>query len=127
MRHLFRLLTAAAAALAAAGPALADGEVNVYSHRHYDTDQALYDRFGELTGITVNVLQGSADELIGRLSREGAASPADVLMTVDAGRLVRAQAMGLLQPAGSDLLRANVPEHLRDPGGHWFGLTRPGW
>ena len=109
MRHLFRLLTAAAAALAAAGPALADGEVNVYSHRHYDTDQALYDRFRELTGITVNVLQGSADELIGRLSREGAASPADVLMTVDAGRLVRAQAMGLLQPADSDLLRANVP------------------
>lgn len=124
MRHLFRLLTAAAAALAAAGPALADGEVNVYSHRHYDTDQALYDRFRELTGITVNVLQGSADELIGRLSREGAASPADVLMTVDAGRLVRAQAMGLLQPADSDLLRANVPEHLRDPDGHWFGLTR---
>ncbi len=124
MRHLSFRLGVAACALAAAGPALADGEVNVYSHRHYDTDQALYERFTELTGIAVNVLQGSADELIGRLSREGAASPADVLMTVDAGRLVRAQAMGLLQPADSALLRANVPAHLRDPAGHWFGLTR---
>ena len=124
MRRMFLCLTVIAAALAAAGPALADGEVNVYSHRHYDTDQELYDRFRELTGITVNVLQGSADELIERLSREGAASPADVLMTVDAGRLVRAQAMGLLQPASSALLDANVPAHLRDPDGHWFGLTR---
>lgn len=124
MRRMFLFLTVIAAALAAAGSALADGEVNIYSHRHYDTDQALYDRFAELTGITVNVLQGSADELIERLSREGAASPADVLMTVDAGRLVRAQAMGLLQPASSALLDANVPAHLRDPDGHWFGLTR---
>lgn len=124
MRHLTYRITVAAAVLAAAGPALADGQVNVYSHRHYDTDQMLYERFTELTGIAVNVLQGSADELIGRLSREGAASPADVLMTVDAGRLVRAQGMGLLQPADSALLRANVPAHLRDPGGHWFGLTR---
>lgn len=124
MRHLSFRLGVAACALAAAGPALADGQVNVYSHRHYDTDQALYERFTELTGIAVNVLQGRADELIARLSREGAASPADVLMTVDAGRLVRAQAMGLLQPADSAVLRANVPAHLRDPGGHWFGLTR---
>ena len=124
MRSTFRSLVPLALALAFAGTALAGGEVNLYSHRHYDTDQTLYDRFEKQTGIEVNVIQGKADELIARLSREGAASPADILMTVDAGRLVRAQSMGLLSPAASALLRANVPAHLRDPGGHWFGLTQ---
>ncbi len=124
MRRTFLLLVSLAFVLAAGGTALADGEVNVYSHRHYDTDQALYDRFEEQTGIEVNVIQGKADELIERLSREGSASRADILMTVDAGRLVRAQSMGLLQPVTSALLDANVPPHLRDPEGHWFGLTQ---
>ena len=124
MRRTFLLLVSLAFVLAAGGTALADGEVNVYSHRHYDTDQALYDRFEEQTGIEVNVIQGKADELIERLSREGSASPADILMTVDAGRLVRAQSMGLLQPVTSALLEANVPAHLRDPEGSWFGLTQ---
>ena len=110
--------------LAAAGAALAGGEVNLYSHRHYDTDQVLYGRFEKQTGIEVNVIQGKADELIARLAREGAASPADILMTVDAGRLVRARSMGLLKPATSALLQANVPAHLRDPAGHWVALTQ---
>ena len=123
MRHTVLSLALLAFTLTA-GSALADGEVNIYSHRHYDTDQALYDRFEERTGIKVNVIQGKADELIERLSREGSASPADILMTVDAGRLVRAQSMDLLQPATSALLQANVPDHLRDPEGHWFGLTQ---
>ncbi len=124
MRRTFPLPVSLAFILAAGGAALADGEVNVYSHRHYDTDQALYDRFEEQTGIEVNVIQGKADELIERLSREGTASPADILMTVDAGRLVRAQSMGLLKPVTSAVLQANVPAHLRDPEGHWFGLTQ---
>ena len=124
MRRTFHPLLSLALILAFAAAALADGEVNLYSHRHYDTDQTLYDRFEKQTGIKVNVIQGKADELIARLSREGAASPADILMTVDAGRLVRAQSMGLLKPATSALLQANVPAHLRDPGGHWFGLTQ---
>ena len=124
MRRTFFALTMLAFVVAAAGTALADGEVNVYSHRHYDTDQTLYDRFAAQTGIEVNVIQGRADELIERLSREGAESPADILMTVDAGRLVRALSIGLLQPATSDLLQANVPAHLRDPEGHWYGLTQ---
>ena len=124
MRRTFLLLVSLAFVLTTAGTAFADGEVNVYSHRHYDTDQELYDRFEEQTGIEVNVIQGKADELIARLSREGAASPADILMTVDAGRLVRAQSMGLLQPVTSALLEANVPAHLRDPEGNWFGLTQ---
>jgi iron(III) transport system substrate-binding protein len=100
------------------------GEVNVYSHRHYDTDQQLFDRFTELTGITVNVVTASADELITRLENEGEASPADMLITVDAGRLHRAVERGLLQSIRSERLEANVPEHLRDRDGQWWGLTQ---
>lgn len=113
-----------AAAGGDAGADAAAGVVNVYSHRHYEADQELFRRFTERTGIRVNVVTASADELITRLEAEGAASPADVLITVDAGRLHRAKERGLLQPIDSEVLRANVPEHLRDPDGYWFGLTR---
>ena len=98
--------------------------VNVYSHRHYDTDQALFDRFAETTGIRVRVVSASADELIARLEREGDASPADVLITVDAGRLHRAKERGLLRPVESRILSNSIPPHLRDPDGYWFGLTQ---
>lgn len=98
--------------------------VNVYSHRHYEADQQLFDRFTEETGIDVNVVTASADELITRLELEGADSPADVLITVDAGRLHRAKERELLQPVESSVLQANVPEHLRDRDGQWWGLTR---
>jgi iron(III) transport system substrate-binding protein len=98
--------------------------VNVYTHRHYDTDQALFDRFTERTGIEVRVVTASADELITRLEREGDASPADVLITVDAGRLHRAKELGLLQPVTSTILESEIPAHLRDPEGYWFGLTQ---
>ncbi|MFW6206034.1 MAG: Fe(3+) ABC transporter substrate-binding protein [Gemmatimonadota bacterium] len=100
------------------------GEVNVYSHRHYEADRELFRRFTESTGIEVNVVTASADELITRLENEGASSPADVLITVDAGRLHRARERGLLQPVSSEVLDANVPEHLRDRDGEWYGLTR---
>ncbi len=99
-------------------------DVNVYSHRHYETDQKLFEKFTERTGIEVNVVKASADELIKRLEIEGENSPADVLITVDAGRLHRAKSKGLLQPVQSEMLSENVPAHLRDPEGHWFGLTR---
>src|SRR5690606_6472885 len=99
------------------------GVVNVYSHRHYETDQELFRRFTESTGIQVNVITASADELITRLENEGASSPADVLITVDAGRLHRAKERGLLQPVQSEVLDANVPAHLRDRDGYWYGLT----
>jgi len=97
--------------------------VNVYSHRHYDTDYALFDRFTEETGIRVRLVSASADELISRLEREGAASPADLLITVDAGRLHRAVERGLLQPIHSEVLEDVVPAHFRDPDGYWYGLT----
>ncbi len=100
------------------------GVVNVYSHRHYDTDQELFRRFTELTGIRVNVQTASADELITRLETEGASTRADLLITVDAGRLQRAKQRNLLRSASSDVLQSNVPAHLRDPEGYWYGLTQ---
>lgn len=100
------------------------GEVNVYSSRHYDSDDTLYQRFTEETGIEVNVIEGEADELIERIKNEGANSPADVLMTVDAGRLWRAEEEGLFQPANSEGLNQAIPANLRHPEGLWFGLTQ---
>lgn len=100
------------------------GVVNVYSHRHYDTDQELFRRFTEQTGIQVNVVTAGADELIARLESEGSSTQADMLITVDAGRLHRAKDRGLLQPITSETLEQNVPSHLRDPDNTWFGLTR---
>jgi iron(III) transport system substrate-binding protein len=100
------------------------GVVNVYTHRHYDTDKKLFKNFTDQTGIAVNVVQAGADELIKRLETEGENSPADVLITVDAGRLVRAKQKGLLQAAESATLNAQVPEGLRDPEGEWFALTQ---
>ncbi|MEM8570054.1 MAG: Fe(3+) ABC transporter substrate-binding protein [Pseudomonadota bacterium] len=98
-------------------------EVNIYSSRHYDSDFELYETFTEATGITVNRLEGEADELNARLQAEGAQSPADILLTVDAGRIWRADELGLLQSVESDVLNARIPEHLRDPEGRWYGLS----
>lgn len=98
--------------------------VNVYSARHYDTDEALYQRFTEATGIAVNVVEGKDDELIERLKSEGENSPADLFITVDAGRLWRAEAEDLFQPIDSAILQERVPENLRHPDGDWFGLTK---
>ena len=100
------------------------GVVNVYSHRHYDTDQELFRRFTEVTGIRVNVQTASADELITRLETEGASTRADLLITVDAGRLQRAKDRNLLRSASSEVLQSNVPAHLRDPEGYWYGITQ---
>lgn len=102
----------------------ADGIVNVYSARHYDIDDALYERFTEQTGIQVNLVEGKSDELIERINNEGANSPADVFITVDAGRLWRAEEADVWQPVSSEVLEAAVPENLRHPDGLWFGLTK---
>lgn len=97
--------------------------VNVYSHRHYDTDKELFAAFTKETGIAVNVVQAGDDELLARLEQEGANSPCDILITADAGRLGLAKSRGLLQPASSESLHTSIPAHLHDPDGHWFGLT----
>lgn len=104
--------------------ALADGELNLYSSRHYDTDERLYADFEEATGITINRIEAGADELIERMASEGANSPADILMTVDAGRLYRADQLGLFQPYVSDELEQRVPSYLRHPEGHWYGFSQ---
>jgi len=99
------------------------GEVNLYTNRHYDTDEALYDTFEEETGIQVNVVKGDSDELIERLDREGEDTQADLLITADAGRLYRAKDRGLLQSIESDELFENIPENLRDTDNEWTALT----
>jgi len=99
-------------------------EVNLYSSRHYDTDVALYERFTEATGIEVNLIEGNEDELIERIKAEDRNSPADVLITVDAGRLWRADQAGILQPVSSAVLEERVPANLRHPEGKWFGLSQ---
>lgn len=116
-------------ALALAGLALAwsaaaqEQVVNVYSSRHYQTDEALYAGFTKATGIKVNRIEAGEDALIERIRNEGARSPADVLITVDAGRLWRAEQLGLFQPVKSATLEARIPENLREPGGQWFGFS----
>ncbi len=99
-------------------------EVNVYSHRHYDTDKQLFKMFEEKTGIKVNVVNAKASALIKRLESEGAKSPADVLITVDAGRLFQAKEKDLLQAISSNYLNENIPEKLRDKDNKWFALTK---
>src|SRR5687767_14470688 len=99
-------------------------ELNLYSSRHYDTDERLNSDFTAQTGIRINRLDGPEDQLIERIISEGANSPADVLLTVDAGRLWRADQAKLFQPIRSEVLESRVPAHLRDPEGHWFGLSK---
>lgn len=98
-------------------------EINIYSSRHYDTDEALYATFTEKTGIKVNRIEGKADALIQRIVSEGSASPADILITVDAGRLWRAEEAGILDAVDSALLTERIPESLRHPDGRWFGFS----
>src|SRR5258706_15114134 len=94
-----------ACALVASASALAEDQVlNLYSSRHYQTDEALYTNFTKLTGIKINRIEGGEDPLIERIRNEGARSPADVLITVDAGRLWRAEQVGLFQPVKSATL-----------------------
>ena len=107
----------------AAAPAVAQ-EVNVYSSRHYDSDQALYDEFTEQTGIEVNRIEGNADEMIARIEAEGANSPADVFLAVDVGRMARAEEAGILAPFDSELIEERIPETLRHPEDLWFGVSR---
>ena len=100
------------------------GEVNLYSSRHYNTDTELYNGFTEATGIKVNLVEGSADELIERIKSEGDNTQADVLMTVDVARLWRAEEAGIFAPTTSAILEEKIPESLRNPDGLWFGFTQ---
>ncbi len=98
--------------------------LNLYSARHYNTDEALYGNFADLTGIKVNRIDAEPDPLIERLKAEGDKSPCDVFLSVDAGRIERARQMGLFQAVSSPVLTKAVPAYLRDPEGLWFGFSK---
>jgi iron(III) transport system substrate-binding protein len=121
--RMIALLASVAAFAAFAAPAQADDVVNIYSSRHYDTDERLYSDFTEATGIEINLIEGKEDELIERMKAEGANSPADVFITADAGRLWRADEAGLFQAVESEVLNERIPDSLRHPDGHWFGIS----
>jgi iron(III) transport system substrate-binding protein len=109
--------------VALAAPANA-AEVNVYSGRHYDSDREVYKLFTAETGIDVNIIEGKEDALMERIKAEGDASPADLLITVDAGRLWRAENDELFQSIQSETLNTNIPSAIRHPEGLWFGLSK---
>lgn len=123
-----RLIALALAALLATPPvaslAAAEGKeqvLNLYTARHYQTDERLYADFERQTGIKVVRLEGKDDELVERLRQEGPRSPADILITVDVTRLARASELGLFQPVTSKTLDARIPKHMR--GTDWYALS----
>ncbi len=124
-----RLLAALAVAGAVhAAPAFAaDPVLNLYSARHYQTDEALYSEFTKQTGIRINRIEAGDEALLERLRSEGRNSPADVLLLVDAARLWRAQIDGMLQPVRSKVLESRIPAHLRGKddgnGSEWFSFS----
>ena len=97
--------------------------LNLYSSRHYQTDDALYGNFTKATGVKINRIEAGEDPLIERIRNEGVASPADVLITVDAGRLWRAEQLGLFQPIQSKVLESRLPANLRAANNQWFGFS----
>ena len=108
--------------LAFSASAFAEDKVlNLYSARHYQTDEALYADFTRDTGIKINRIEGKEDELLERIRNEGANSPADVLLTVDAARLAKAHELGLFSPVRSKVLEARIPAHLRTE--DWFSFS----
>ena len=102
---------------------LTSSELNIYSARKEALIKPLLDRFGEATGTQINLVTGKGDALLTRLQSEGINSPADLLLTVDAGRLYRAQQAGVLQPMSSKQLNNAIPQHLRSIDDQWFGLS----
>ena len=98
-------------------------EVNLYSQRHYAVDKLQYENFTKLTGIKVNVVKANADELIERLRNEGENSPADLFITVDAGKLQKAAELELLQKVNNKTINNNVYDDLKDKNGFWVPIT----
>ena len=120
---VFKGIAFALAGLLAGSVSAQDQVLNLYSSRHYQTDEALYTNFTTTTGIKINRIEGGEDLLIERIRNEGERSPADVLITVDAGRLWRAEQMGLFQPVKSASLESRIPANLREPSGLWYGFS----
>jgi iron(III) transport system substrate-binding protein len=113
--------TLIAAAMASLSFAVQAEELNLYSARHYQTDEALYANFTKQTGIKINRIEGKEDELLERIKNEGANSPADIFLTVDAARLAKAHELGLFAPLTSKTLESRIPAHLRTD--DWFSFS----
>lgn len=116
-----QLALVALAVLASVGVQAQEKVLNLYSARHYQTDEKLYDNFTKQTGIKINRIDGKEDELMERIRNEGANSPADVFITVDAARLGNADALGLFGPVKSKLLESRIPAHLHTD--TWFAFS----
>ena len=114
-------LLAVVSALATPALYAADTELNLYSARHYQTDEALYSNFTKQTGIKINRIEAKEDELLERIKNEGANSPADIFITVDAARLAKADELGLFAPVKSKLLESRIPANLRT--NDWFAFS----
>lgn len=123
MKCIGLLFGALAAFVATAAPAPAAGELNIYSARHYDSDEQLYDGFTAATGIAINLIEGNGPELLARMRAEGANSPADVFLTVDAGNLWAAAHASMFQPVTSPVLAVQIPASLKDPKNLWYGFS----
>ena len=114
------LLTALVSAFGLSATATA-AELNIYSARHYQTDEQLYGNFTKQTGIKINRIEAKEDELLERIRTEGANSPADIFVTVDASRLAKADELGIFAPVQSSALEARIPAHLRTA--NWFSYS----
>jgi iron(III) transport system substrate-binding protein len=125
-RIVITLAVSTTTLLGAAAASAQQQVLNLYSSRHYQTDEALYTNFEKKTGIKINRVDGPEDPIIERMRAEGDKSPADVLITVDMGRLLKAQELGLFQPTKSAELDAKIPRELRAADGSWFGFSLRG-
>ena len=120
MKSIVRLIATTLASLAFSVQA-EEKVLNLYSARHYQTDEALYANFTKQTGIRINRIEGKEDELLERIRNEGSNSPADVFLTVDAARLAKARELGLFAPVSSKALDARVPANLRTD--DWYSFS----
>jgi len=121
MKKILLASALAGVGLFAAQAQAADAELNLYSARHYQTDEALYQNFTKQTGIKINRIEAKEDELLERIRNEGANSPADVFITVDASRLAKADELGIFEPVKSKVLDERIPAHLRTD--NWFSYS----
>jgi iron(III) transport system substrate-binding protein len=123
LRTRFLPIALGLAAMLCASAQAQDKVLNLYSARHYDTDEALYANFTKATGIKVNRIEAGDEPLLERIRNEGANSPADVLLIVDAARLAMAEQSGLFAPVRSKMLEERIPAEYRHPDGMWFGFS----
>jgi iron(III) transport system substrate-binding protein len=122
-KRLFKLGFLAAALFSQSQVFAASNELNLYSARHYSTDEAMYDNFTKKTGITIKRLELGDEALLERLRSEGKRSPADVILLVDAARIAKAQSEGLFQPTGSKALKNAIPDQYQGPGDMWYAFS----